>query len=173
VLHIGHAKAINVNFGYALLHQGECYLRYDDTNPEAEEEDYFHSIKETVEWLGFSPVKITYSSDYFHELYALAVELIKKDKAYVCHQTAEQMHQERGGDEKGPRSNSPWRNRPIQESLDCFEKMKQGKYKHGEATLRMKMDMSNPNPQVDRCSCLVLGLGCLSCFTCFSLSNWK
>ena len=86
-LHIGHSKAIFVNFGYAAHHNGKCYLRYDDTNPEKEEARYFESILEMVRWLGFEPWKITYSSDYFTELYELAVELIKRDKAYVCHCT--------------------------------------------------------------------------------------
>ncbi len=88
-LHIGHSKAIFVNFGYAAHHGGKCYLRYDDTNPEKEEARYFESILETIRWLGFEPWKITYSSDYFSELYDLAVELIKRDKAYVCHCTRE------------------------------------------------------------------------------------
>lgn len=88
-LHIGHSKAIFVNFGYAAHHGGKCYLRYDDTNPEKEEGRYFESILETVRWLGFEPWKITYSSDYFDQLYELAVVLIKKDKAYICHCTGE------------------------------------------------------------------------------------
>lgn len=88
-LHIGHSKAIFVNFGYAAHHGGKCYLRFDDTNPEAEEGKYFESILETIRWLGFEPWKITYSSDHFDELYALAVELIKRDKAYVCQCTRE------------------------------------------------------------------------------------
>lgn len=86
-LHIGHSKAIFVNFGYAAHHGGKCYLRFDDTNPEKEEARYFESILEMIRWLGFEPWKITYSSDYFTELYDLAVELIKRDKAYVCHCT--------------------------------------------------------------------------------------
>jgi glutaminyl-tRNA synthetase len=86
-LHIGHCKAIFVDFGYAKFHGGKTYLRYDDTNPEAEEGRYFESILETVRWLGFEPWKITYSSDYFDQLHALAVELINRDKAYVCHCT--------------------------------------------------------------------------------------
>lgn len=88
-LHIGHSKAIFVNFGYAAHHGGKCYLRFDDTNPEKEEARYFESIIEVVRWLGFEPWKITYSSDYFDQLYDLAIELIKRDKAYVCHCTRE------------------------------------------------------------------------------------
>ena len=84
-LHIGHSKAIAINFGFARHHGGECYLRYDDTNPEAEEEKYFVSIRETIEWLGFTPVAITYSSDNFDQLYELAEKLIERDGAYVCH----------------------------------------------------------------------------------------
>jgi glutaminyl-tRNA synthetase len=86
-LHIGHSKAIFVDFGYAKYHGGKTYLRFDDTNPEAEEGRFFDSILETVRWLGFEPWKVTYSSDYFAQLHALAVELIKRDKAYVCHCT--------------------------------------------------------------------------------------
>lgn len=84
-LHIGHSKAIFVNFGYSSFHKGRCYLRYDDTNPEAEEAQYFDSILDMIRWLGFEPWKITYSSDYFQQLYELAVELIRRDKGYVCH----------------------------------------------------------------------------------------
>ncbi|GBC04481.1 hypothetical protein RclHR1_00570037 [Rhizophagus clarus] len=146
-LHIGHAKAINVNFGYARAHNGLCYLRYDDTNPEAEEEVYFTSIKEAIEWLGFSPWKITYSSDYFDNLYEIAVELIKRDKAYVCGCTPEEMHEMRGGDDGGERKECVHRNRPIEESLIEFEKMKEGRYKESKVTLRMKMDMQSGNPQ--------------------------
>ncbi len=146
-LHIGHAKAINVNFGYAQAHDGNCYLRYDDTNPEAEEEQFFTSIKDSVEWLGFKPWKITYSSDHFQRLYDLAVELIRRDKAYVCHMTGEEIHASRGGEQKGPRHDSPWRNRPIEESLREFQRMKEGYYAEGKAILRMKMDMQHTSPQ--------------------------
>ncbi|KAJ3077653.1 hypothetical protein HK102_005063 [Quaeritorhiza haematococci] len=146
-LHIGHAKAININFGYAKAHNGICYLRYDDTNPEAEEDVYFKSIFETVRWLGFEPYKITYSSDHFQRLYDLAVDLIKRDKAYVCHCTAEEMFEMRGGESKGARTDCKHRNRPISESLREFRKMKEGRYAEGEATLRMKMDMQHPSPQ--------------------------
>ncbi|KAJ3046911.1 hypothetical protein HK097_000403 [Rhizophlyctis rosea] len=146
-LHIGHAKAINVNFGYAAAFDGHCYLRYDDTNPEAEEEKYFTSILETVEWLGYKPWKVTYSSDHFQRLYDLAVDLIKRDKAYVCHCTAEEMNADRGGEERGERKECRHRSRPIEESLAEFQKMKEGRYEEGKAILRMKMDMQNPNPQ--------------------------
>ncbi|KAI0243723.1 Glutaminyl-tRNA synthetase [Massospora cicadina] len=146
-LHIGHAKAINVNFGYAQAHNGVCYLRYDDTNPEAEEEVYFNSILETVKWLGFTPHRVTYSSDYFDQLYGLATQLIRVGKAYVCHCTGEEIHEHRGGDAKGPRTECEHRDRPTEESLTEFAKMKEGRYKEGEATLRMKMDMQAGNPQ--------------------------
>lgn len=147
-LHIGHAKAININFGYAKHHGGITYLRYDDTNPEAEEGEYFAAILDVVEWLGFSPYKITYSSDHFQRLYELAIQLIKKDKAYVCFCTGPEIYEHRGGDSKGPRTECAHRNRPIAESLEDFEKMKAGSYKEGVATLRMKMDLQNGNPQM-------------------------
>ncbi|KAJ3172398.1 hypothetical protein HDU87_007903 [Geranomyces variabilis] len=146
-LHIGHAKAINVNFGYAAAFGGVTNLRYDDTNPGAEEKIYFDSILETVQWLGFTPTDITYSSDHFQKLYELAIELIKKDKAYVCHCTGEQIKADRGGEERGSRRECIHRNRPIAESLAEFEKMKNGEYEPKEAFVRMKMDMNNPNPQ--------------------------
>ncbi|KAJ3013485.1 hypothetical protein HKX48_005731 [Thoreauomyces humboldtii] len=146
-LHIGHAKAINVNFGYAAANNGITNLRYDDTNPGAEEKIYFDTILETIEWLGYKPHQITYSSDHFQKLYDLAVELTKKDKAYVCHCTGDEIKAGRGGDNRGPRSDCPHRNRPIAESLAEFEKMKRGEYEPREAFLRMKMDMQNPNPQ--------------------------
>lgn len=91
-LHVGHSKAITVNFGFARFHGGECYLRFDDTNPEKEEEIYFTSIQEMVEWLGFKPDKITYSSDNFQKLYDLAEDLIKRDGAYVCHCSGERLN---------------------------------------------------------------------------------
>ncbi|QRV72629.1 glutamyl-tRNA synthetase [Ceratobasidium sp. AG-Ba] len=147
-LHIGHSKAIFVNFGYAAYHNGKCYLRYDDTNPEAEEAIYFESILETVRWLGYEPYKITYSSDYFQELYDLAVKLIESDGAYVCHCTAEEIKANRGGEERGPRKACVHRTRPIAESLAEFEKMKNGVYKPGEAILRMKQDLEDGNPQM-------------------------
>mmetsp|Transcript_3801 Transcript_3801/g.5308 ORF Transcript_3801/g.5308 Transcript_3801/m.5308 type:complete len:764 (+) Transcript_3801:110-2401(+) len=140
-LHIGHAKAMNLNFTYPKKSKGETYLRYDDTNPEAESIEYIRSIEEDVRWLGHNPQKITYASDYFQDLYDLAVELIKRGKAYVDHQTPEEIAE---GREK--RIDSPWRNRPIEESLKLFEDMRKGKLEEGSATLRMKMDMQSENP---------------------------
>jgi glutaminyl-tRNA synthetase len=147
-LHIGHAKAINFNFSYAAAHGGITYLRYDDTNPEAEEEKYFDSIAESVAWLGYQPVAVTHSSDYFEELYAFAVQLIAQGDAYVCHQTAEEMEIARGGkDHTGPRTASPWRDRPRSESVRLFAEMRAGKWEEGRATLRLRQDMSSANPR--------------------------
>ncbi|CAG8776891.1 11850_t:CDS:2 [Gigaspora margarita] len=115
--------------------------------PNAEEERYFDSILEAVEWLGFKPWKVTYSSDYFDKLHELAIELIKRDKAYVCSCTPEEMHTMRGGDSGGERKECVHRNRPVEESLVEFQKMKEGRYKESEVTLRMKMDMQSGNPQ--------------------------
>lgn len=151
-LHIGHSKAIAVNFGYAKFNDGKCYLRYDDTNPDAEEEQFFNSILEIVRWLGFEPFKITYSSDYFDQLYELAEHLIKKDLGYVCFCTAEQMKECRGlsedGKAGGERRNCPHHSHTVEENLKYFRDMKDGKYKKGEAVLRMKQDIANPNPQM-------------------------
>ncbi|KAM0732245.1 putative glutamine--tRNA ligase [Formica fusca] len=134
ILHIGHAKAININFGYAAAYDGMCYLRYDDTNPEKEEEKFFIGIREMVEWLGYKPAAVTHSSDYFQQLYKWAVELIEKGLAYVCHQSSKEMK----GFNSPP---SPWRNRPIAESLQLFNDMKDGLLEEGEATLRMKVTL--------------------------------
>lgn len=134
ILHIGHAKAININFGYAKAHDGVCFLRYDDTNPEKEEEKFFVGIKDMVEWLGYKPHAITHSSDYFNQLYEWAIVLIKKGLAYVCHQTADEM---KGFNPKP----SQWRDRPIEENLQLFEDMKNGKIDEGLATLRMKITL--------------------------------
>lgn len=136
ILHVGHAKAINFNFGYAKANGGICFLRYDDTNPEKEEEKYFTAIREMVEWLGYTPYAVTHASDYFDQLYKWAVELIRRGSAYVCHQETEEIR----GHNPPP---SPWRDRPILESLQLFEDMKKGKFAEGEATLRMKMVMED------------------------------
>ncbi|XP_068237763.1 probable glutamine--tRNA ligase [Palaemon carinicauda] len=134
ILHIGHAKAININFGYAAANGGVCFLRYDDTNPEKEEEKFFKGIKEMVEWLGYKPHKITHSSDNFHQLYEWAKLLIEKNLAYVCHQKAEEL---KGFNPKP----SPWRERPVEESRQLFEDMKNGKFDEREATLRLKLTL--------------------------------
>ncbi|XP_076022736.1 glutamine--tRNA ligase isoform X2 [Genypterus blacodes] len=136
ILHIGHAKAINFNFGYAKANNGICYLRYDDTNPEKEEEKYFTGIKDMVEWLGYTPYAITHASDNFQQLYDLAMDLIRRGHAYVCHQKGEELK----GHNIPP---SPWRDRPIEESLVLFERMRKGLFAEGEATLRMKTVMED------------------------------
>lgn len=134
ILHIGHAKAININFGYAAANGGSCFLRYDDTNPEKEEEKFFTGIYDMVTWLGYKPCAVTHSSDNFDQLYEWAVLLIQKGLAYVCHQTADEM---KGFNPKP----SQWRDRPIAESLQLFEDMKNGKIDEGAATLRMKVTL--------------------------------
>ncbi|XP_043247011.1 probable glutamine--tRNA ligase [Amphibalanus amphitrite] len=134
ILHIGHAKAININFGYAAAHDGICFLRYDDTNPEKEEEKFFVGILDMVKWLGYTPYDITHSSDYFDQLYEWACELINKGLAYVCHQKAEEVK----GINAPP---SPWRDRPAAESLQLFHDMKNGKIDEGAATLRLKVTL--------------------------------
>ncbi|KAE8653772.1 Glutamine--tRNA ligase [Hibiscus syriacus] len=139
-LHIGHAKAMFVDFGLAKERGGCCYLRYDDTNPEAEKKEYITHIEEIVQWMGWEPFKITYTSDYFQDLYELAVELIRRGHAYVDHQTPEEIKENR---EK--KMNSPWRDRPIAESLKLFDDMKRGLIEEGKATLRMKQDMQSDN----------------------------
>ncbi|XP_074861719.1 glutamine--tRNA ligase isoform X2 [Carettochelys insculpta] len=136
ILHVGHAKAINFNFGYAKANGGVCFLRYDDTNPEKEEEKYFTAIRDMVEWLGYQPYAVTHASDYFDQLYAWAVELIRRGHAYVCHQRVEEIK----GHNPPP---SPWRDRPVEESLLLFEGMRKGKFEEGEATLRMKLVMED------------------------------
>lgn len=139
-LHIGHAKAMFVDFGMASQYDGVCYLRFDDTNPEAEKQEYIDHIQEIVQWLGWAPWKVTYSSDYFDQLYAFAVQLIKSGHAYVCHQTGDEIK-----DYRERREPSPWRDRPAEESLQLFEDMRRGLVDEGAATLRMRMDHKNEN----------------------------
>eukprot|EP01108_Squamamoeba_japonica_P004011 TRINITY_DN3206_c0_g1_i1.p2 TRINITY_DN3206_c0_g1~~TRINITY_DN3206_c0_g1_i1.p2 ORF type:complete len:830 (-),score=545.33 TRINITY_DN3206_c0_g1_i1:32-2521(-) len=139
-LHIGHAKAMFLDFGYGAK-LGECVLRYDDTNPEAESQEYIDSILDSVHWMGHKPARITYSSDYFHTLHALAIKLIKRGKAYVCHQTGAESSECRR-----TRTDSPWRDRPIDENLRLFDEMRRGLWAEGEAWLRMKIDMQSDNP---------------------------
>ncbi|XP_014207815.1 probable glutamine--tRNA ligase [Copidosoma floridanum] len=134
ILHVGHAKAININFGYAAAFNGYCNLRYDDTNPEKEEKKFFTGILDIVKWLGYEPANITYSSDNFITLFQWAIELIEKDLAYVCHQSILQIK----GFNPQP---SPWRYRSSSESLNLFQDMKYGLIDEGEATLRMKVTL--------------------------------
>ncbi|KAI0834248.1 glutaminyl-tRNA synthetase [Hypoxylon sp. FL0890] len=150
-LHIGHAKAIAVNFGFARYHGGQCYLRYDDTNPEAEEQVYFDAILEMVEWLGFKPYKITYSSDNFQRLYELAEKLIGLEKAYVCHCNDAEIKLQRGGEKgtAGPRYRCKHAEQSVEENLKKFRDMRDGHYKPQEAFLRMKQgSITDGNPQM-------------------------
>jgi len=144
-LHIGHAKSICLNFGLAADYGGKCNLRFDDTNPETEEPDYVRSIKEDVSWLGFDWAdREFYASDYFERLYDLAVDLIKKGKAYVCDLSAEQVTEHRGTLTK-PGKESPFRNRSVEENLDLFRRMRAGEFPDGSKSLRAKIDMAEPN----------------------------
>jgi glutaminyl-tRNA synthetase len=144
-LHIGHAKAICIDFGLAKEFNGQCNLRFDDTNPEKENTGFVESIKTDVKWLGFDwEDRIYYASDYFDELYAYARELIKQDKAFIDELSGEQIQEYRGSLTE-PGKNSPWRNREISESLDIFERMKLGEFDEGKYVLRAKIDMASPN----------------------------
>lgn len=143
-LHIGHARAIIQNFELAKHFGGYTNLRYDDTNPEKEEEKFVKAIKEDIEWLGYEPANVYFASDYFEEMYNRAVILIKKGLAYVDHSTAEEIAEQRGTIGK-PGIESPYRNRSIEENLKLFEDMKNGKFKEGECVLRAKIDMTSPN----------------------------
>ncbi len=144
-LHIGHAKSICLNFGLAQKYGGTCNLRFDDTNPDKEETEYVNSIKEDIEWLGFKWNKEPmYTSDYFDNLYQFAIDMIKAGKAYVCEQTAEEIAQYKGTPTT-PGKESPWRNRPVEESLDLFERMKNGEFEEGTKSLRAKIDMASSN----------------------------
>jgi glutaminyl-tRNA synthetase len=143
-LHIGHAKSICLNFGIAEEYKGACNLRYDDTNPEKEEEEYVRSIEDDVRWIGFSPANILWASDYFDQMYEWAVQLIKAGKAYVDDQSAEQIRQTRGT-LKAAGKDSPFRNRSPQENLDLFERMRKGGFPDGSKVLRAKIDMASPN----------------------------
>ena len=143
-LHIGHAKSICLNFGLAERYNGKCNLRFDDTNPVKEDTEYVDSIKEDIKWLGFNWAVERYASDYFDQLYEWAVELIKKGKAYVDDQTQEEIRLGRGTVQQAG-TESPWRNRSVEENLKLFEEMKEGKYADGEKVLRAKIDMAHPN----------------------------
>ncbi|MGH1450482.1 MAG: glutamine--tRNA ligase/YqeY domain fusion protein [Pseudomonadaceae bacterium] len=144
-LHIGHAKSICLNFGLAEEFGGDCHLRFDDTNPAKEEQEYIDAIKQDVEWLGFQwKGNIRYASDYFDQLHAWAIELIRAGKAYVCDLTPEQAREYRGNLTE-PGKNSPFRDRSVEENLDLFARMTAGEYPDGAKALRAKIDMAAPN----------------------------
>ena len=144
-LHIGHAKSICLNFGIAAEFGGQCNLRFDDTNPCKEEQEYVDSIINDVRWLGWDwDDRLYFGSDYFEQMYQWAVDLIKKGKAFVCDLTAEQIREYRGTLTE-PGKESPYRNRSIEENLDLFERMRAGEFPDGSRTLRAKIDMSHPN----------------------------
>lgn len=143
-LHIGHAKAICINFGTAEKYKGRCNLRFDDTNPSKEDVEYVESIKEDVEWLGFKWDGLYFASDYFGIMYDCAVRLINQGLAYVCHLNAEEIREYRGTLTE-PGKESPYRNRSVEENLDLFERMKNGEFPDGSCVLRAKIDMSSPN----------------------------
>jgi glutaminyl-tRNA synthetase len=144
-LHIGHAKSICINFGLAEEFNGKCNIRFDDTNPTKEEAEYVESIKRDIRWLGFNwGNREYYASDYFEKLYDYAVDLIKKEVAYVCELSAEKIRQYRGTLKK-PGKNSPYRDRSVAENLNLFKEMRKGKYSNGSKVLRAKIDMSSPN----------------------------
>ena len=143
-LHIGHAKAICMDFGLAQKFGGVCNLRFDDTNPQKEDNEYVEAIKHDIEWLGFKWGNIYHASDYFQQLWDFAIRLIKEGKAYVDEQTSEQIAAQKGTPTQ-PGTESPYRNRPVEESLALFEKMNTGEIPEGAMVLRAKIDMANPN----------------------------
>src|SRR5690348_2457307 len=144
-LHLGHAKSICLNFGLAAEFGGTTNLRFDDTNPEKEEQEYVDSIIRDVQWLGFDlEGRMFYASDYFDQLYHWAVQLIKIGKAYVCDLSAEEVRKRRGTPTE-PGTNSPYRNRSVEENLELFERMRNGEFPNGSRTLRAKIDMASPN----------------------------
>ena len=144
-LHIGHAKAICMDFGIAERYGGTCNLRFDDTNPVKEDVEYVDAIMEDIHWLGFDwGDRLYYASDYFPQLFDLAVRLIKEGKAYVEEQTSEEIAAQKGTPTT-PGQESPFRNRPVEESLDLFMRMNAGEFEEGTLTLRAKIDMASPN----------------------------
>ncbi len=144
-LHIGHAKAISIDFGIAEKYGGKCNLRFDDTNPTKEETEYVEAIKEDIRWLGYDWGDREYhASDYFEQLYQWAIQLIKAGKAYVCDLSADEIREYRGTLTE-PGRNSPYRNRSVEENLDLFERMRKGEFPDGSRTLRAKIDMASPN----------------------------
>ena len=143
-LHIGHAKAICMDFGMAQKYNGICNLRFDDTNPTKEDVEYVDAIMEDIKWLGFDWANVYYASDYFDQLWDFAIKLIKEGKAYIDEQTAEQIAEQKGTPTQAG-TESPYRNRPIEESLELFHKMNTGEIEEGKMVLRAKIDMASPN----------------------------
>ena len=143
-LHIGHAKAIAIDFGLAKKYGGECNLRFDDTNPQKEDTEYIESIEQDIKWLGYQWAHVYYASDYFQQLWDFAVWLIKQGRAYVDEQSAEVIAEQKGTTTK-PGTNSPYRDRPVEENLKLFEFMNSGKCEPGTLVLRAKIDMAHPN----------------------------
>jgi glutaminyl-tRNA synthetase len=143
-LHIGHAKAICLDFGIAEKYNGICNLRFDDTNPVREDVEYVDSIMEDIRWLGFKWNEVYYASDYFRQLFDFAVQLIKEGKAYVDEQSAEEIARQKGTPTQ-PGTESPYRNRPVEENLDLFLRMQSGEFEEGSMTLRAKIDMNSSN----------------------------
>jgi glutaminyl-tRNA synthetase len=144
-LHIGHAKSICLNFGTALKYAGKCNLRFDDTNPSKEDQEYVDSIMEDVRWLGFQWDGLYYASDYFEQLYEWALDLINKGKAYVCDLTGDDVTRHRGGLDPKTAKPSPYRDRSVDENLDLFRRMRAGEFPDGSRTLRAKIDVYSPN----------------------------
>ncbi|SVA90675.1 uncharacterized protein METZ01_LOCUS143529, partial [marine metagenome] len=144
-LHIGHAKAICLNFNIAKEYGGKCNLRFDDTNPVSEEIEYVNAIQDDVSWLGYSwDDRLCFASDYFNEMHKYAIQLIQQGDAYICDLSSENIRQSKGNlTEAG--KNSPYRERSIEENLKLFSRMTSGEFKDGERTLRAKIDMSHPN----------------------------
>src|SRR5574344_2906161 len=138
-LHIGHAKALCMDFGIAQKYGGVCNLRFDDTNPQKEDDEYVEAIKQDIQWLGYKWGKICYASDYFQQLWDFAVAMIKQGRAYVDEQTAEQIALQKGTPTQ-PGENSPYRDRPQEESLHLFEEMNSGRMEPGKMVLRAKID---------------------------------
>ena len=143
-LHIGHAKAISINFGTAKKYNGICNLRFDDTNPTKEDVEYVESIMEDIRWLGYQWDNVYYASDYFPFIHACAVKLIEKGKAYVCDLTADEIREYRGTLTE-PGKESPYRSRSVEENLDLFARMTAGEFETGAKVLRAKIDMASPN----------------------------
>ena len=143
-LHVGHVKSICLNFGIAEQFNGTCNLRFDDTNPAKENEEYVNAIKADVAWLGFEWNELRHASDYFDQLYSFACQLIKQEKAYIDSSSAEEMREMRGTLTE-PGVESPYRNRTVEENLNLFERMKAGEFEDGTHVLRAKIDMSSGN----------------------------